>query len=137
NQLGLGIHSDGSIGVPTAAAPPGETGTGLSLNGGDFLVHQGGQDIESCFGGIVNGFIFRNSGNGNQSDISVSIPNEHAAHNRRLTSEGACRGLGVRRTLSFGINDTCVAIDITRSNNTAQTLAGLAWMEGVNPQIGL
>lgn len=136
DQLGLGINGDGSIGVPVGSAPPGQDATGLALNGIDFLVPQDGRDFESFFGGIFNGFIFRNAGIGNQTDLSVSISDESDALNRRVDIEGSFRGLGVRRTLSFGLSDTFVAIDVTLTNNTVQSMANLAWMEGVNPQTG-
>jgi subtilisin-like proprotein convertase family protein len=136
NQLGVGVNFDGSLGVPVDTTPTGETPTGLALNGIDFLVPQGGQAFESFFGGILNGYIFRNSGADDQSDLPVSISNESDAANRRVSIEGTFRGLGVRRTISFGVNDTFAAIDITLTNVSASTMTSVAWMEGVNPQIG-
>jgi subtilisin family serine protease/subtilisin-like proprotein convertase family protein len=133
NTLSVGVNSDGSIGIP----PSGSGGTGLSLNGIDFLVPQNGTAFESFFGGIFDGFIFRNAGQGNQSDLSVSISNESDFSNRRISVEGTFRGLGVRRTLSFGAADTFVAVDVTLTNTTGSSLSNLAWMEAVNPQIGL
>lgn len=137
NQLALGVSADGTIGVPVGSTPAGQPAPGLSLNGVDFLVPQGGQDFESFYGGIANGFIFRNAGAGNQSDMSVSIANEADAANRRVMITGAFRGLGVQRTLSYGINDSFVAVDVTLRNLSGASLTEVAWMEGLNPQIGL
>jgi subtilisin-like proprotein convertase family protein len=131
NNLDLGINSDGSIGVTDSRR------TGISLNGIDFLVPQAGTaPIESYYGATFSGFSFRNSGG--TSDLPVALTNESDFNNRRVSIDGTFRGLSMRRSFSYGVNDQFVAVDVMLTNSTTtSTFTDVAWMEAFNPETGL
>ncbi len=143
NRMTAGFASDGSLGItaPTAVQP-----IGLTLDDVDFI-YSPNQDAESFFGGIFGGFVFKNAGPGRQSDLPVVMSNESDAFNRRVSTEGLFRavveqddqsgGLLVRRSVSFGVNDTFMAFDVTLTNTTFFALDGVGWVEAFNPNQSL
>ncbi len=133
SNVGLGVNADGSIGVNS-----GLNGVGVSLNNIDFLVTPDpAHAVESFFGGTFGGFIFRNAGPGSESDLPVTMTNESDFANRRVVATGLFRGLEVRRSFSFGVNDQFIAVDVTLRNTTTNNMGDVAWMEAFNPDQGL
>ncbi|MBL8763591.1 MAG: S8 family serine peptidase [Phycisphaerae bacterium] len=136
----LGLASTGAIGNPSAigqlnAAAP---GVGVTFNAIDFVMPPGGSgQFDSFFGATVNGFSFRNTANGAAFGLPVLIANESDPANRRVTMTGAFQGMAVRRTLSFGLNDPFVAVDVSLTNTTGLAIDDVGWMEAFNPQQGL
>jgi len=143
NRMTAGFASDGSLGI---SAPQEIDPLGLTLDGVDFI-YSPSQDAESFFGAIFGGFVFKNAGPGRQSDLPVVMANESDAFNRRVTTEGLFRavveqddqsgGLLVRRSVSFGVNDTFMAFDVTLTNTTFFALDGVGWVEAFNPNQSL
>lgn len=128
NRVRLGIGSNGTLGNPGDSL-------GLSLDNRDFLLGNGA--ISSYFGAIFDsGFIVRNTADGAQTDVPMSVNNESDFNNRRVVATGLYRSLGVRRAISFGVNDQMIAIDITLTNRSQQVINNLAWLEGVQARVG-
>jgi subtilisin family serine protease/subtilisin-like proprotein convertase family protein len=142
-RMTAGFASDGSLGLtsPSQVQP-----LGVTLDGVDFI-YSSQQDAESFFGAIFGGYVFKNAGPGRQSDLPVVMSNESDAVNRRVTTEGLFRavveqddqsgGLFVRRSVSFGVNDTFMVFDVTVTNTTFFSLDGVGWVEGFNPNQSL
>jgi subtilisin family serine protease len=143
SRMSAGFASDGSLGL---TAPSQIDPLGLTLDGVDFI-YSSQQDAESFFGAIFGGFVFKNAGPGRQSDLPVVMANESDAFNRRVTTEGLFRavvqqddqsgGLLVNRSVSFGVNDTFMAFDVTLTNTTFFSLDGVGWVEAFNPNQSL
>lgn len=129
NQASVGLNADGTIGLAS-----GDTPTGLSLNSNEFLLLGA---LESYFGVIADGFIGRNQANAQQSDIALSLVNESDFANRRASATGIFRNLSIKRSLSFGINDRVIAVDVSIRNVGLDTINDIAWVEGFNPNQGL
>lgn len=126
-QTTLRIGADGSIGAD---------GLGLLLNGNEFIIPLGAPQLgESFFGAIFDGFIFRNAGPGDQSDVPFFTANYSDPNNQRVVTEGRFRDLQVRRSLSFGADDRFVAIDVRLTNLSGAEMNSLAWVEAFNPAI--
>jgi subtilisin family serine protease/subtilisin-like proprotein convertase family protein len=130
NHLSLGVNSNGAIGLPA-----GTSTKGLSLDGLDFLLSSGA--ISSYFGAIFDGFVVRNTGDRSQTDLPMALSNESDYANRRVVASGVFRGLGVRRSISFGVNDQFIAIDVSLTNRSTLVMNNVAWLEGVGARQGL
>lgn len=136
NRLSVGVNSNGAIGLPT-----GTSTRGLALDGLDYLLFNdpdsnNAPSISSYFGATFDGFVVRNTGDRSQTDVPMAISNESDYLNRRIVASGVYRALGVRRTLSFGVNDKFVAIDIALTNRSTLVINNLAWLEGVGARQG-
>ncbi len=130
NAISAGIGTDGSIGIYGQSNP-----LGLRLGTREFIV---GGDIESFYGASLDGYILRNAGLAGQSDLGVSVSNESDFANRRALITGTFRdSISIRRSLSFGVNDGFIAIDVTITNNGQLPINDAAWVEGFNPQQGI
>ncbi|MBC7772805.1 MAG: S8 family serine peptidase [Pyrinomonadaceae bacterium] len=134
--VSVGLNADGSIGVPTGIVNTNEQPRGITLGANEFILSDGGPS-ESLFGATYNGFSFQNAGPSGRSDLQVTVSNESDPFNQRVTITGLFRGLSVRRTLSYGINDRFVAVDVSLTNTTPDNMSDVAWVEAFNPQTGL
>ena len=137
NHLSVGINENGAIGIPT-----GTTTRGLSLDGLDYMLfndpaNSQAPTISSYFGATFDGFVVRNTGDRSQTDVPMAIANESDFANRRVVANGVYRSLGIRRTLSFGVNDQFVAIDISLTNRSTLVMNNIAWLEGIGARQGL
>jgi subtilisin-like proprotein convertase family protein len=130
NRLAVGVNANGAIGLPT-----GTSTKGLSLDGLDYLLSGG--TISSYFGAVFDGFVIRNTGDRSQTDLPMAVSNESDFANRRVVASGVYRGLGVRRAISFGVNDQFIAIDVSLTNRTTLVMNNVAWLEGVGARQGL
>ncbi|MBX3404765.1 MAG: S8 family serine peptidase [Phycisphaeraceae bacterium] len=132
NLISTGINADGSIGIYGAGqANP----VGLRFGATEFLL---GGGVESFFGAYFDGFVIRNAGTASQSDLGVSVSNESDFANRRALVSGLFRdSIDIRRSLSFGVNDPFIAIDVTITNRGLLPINDAAWVEGFNPQQGV
>lgn len=132
NVISTGINTDGSIGIYGQGQ---NNPIGLRLGGTDFLL---GGAVDSFFGASFDGFIIRNAGSASQSDLGVSVSNESDFANRRVLVSGLFRdSIGIRRSLSFGVNDSFIAVDVTITNRGLMPINDAAWVEGFNPQQGV
>lgn len=133
SRLSLGINANGAIGFPDD-----NNRRGLSLDGLEYLYNNflPTPTISSYFGAVFDGFIVRNAGDGSQTDVPVSVNNESDFANRRIVTTGVYRSLGVRRTLSFGIGDQYIAVDVTISNRSQLVMNNVAWLEGFGGRQG-
>jgi subtilisin-like proprotein convertase family protein len=129
-HLAVGVNANGAIGIPA-----GTDTKGLSLDGLDFLLNQG--NISSFFGAAFDGYIVRNTADRTQTDVPMAISVESDYLNRRVVATGVFRNLGVRRSISFGINDQFIAIDVTLTNRSTLVMSNVSWLEGVGAQQGL
>jgi subtilisin family serine protease/subtilisin-like proprotein convertase family protein len=130
NRLSIGVNSNGAIGIPA-----GTDTKGLSLDGLDYLL--AGGNISSFFGASFDGFIIRNTGDKSETDLPMAVQNESDYLNRRMVASGVFRGLGVKRSISFGVNDQFVAIDVSLTNRSTLVMNNVGWLEGVGAQQGL
>lgn len=133
SRLQLGINANGAIGFPDA-----DNRRGLSLDGLEYLYNNfiAQPSISSYFGAVYDGFIVRNVGDGSQTDVPMSVNNESDFANRRIVTNGVYRSLGIRRSLSFGLGDQLVAIDVTISNRSQLVMNNVAWLEGLGGRQG-
>ncbi len=131
SRIALGINSNGAIGIPSSS-------TGLRFDGLEYLYHTNNSTptISSYFGAVFDGFIVRNTGDGSQTDVPMSINNESDFANRRVVTSGVFRSLGIRRSLSFGLGDQLVAIDVTVTNRSQLVMNNVAWLEGIGGRQG-
>lgn len=130
NAISVGIGTDGSLGIYGQANP-----LGLRLGSTEFLV---AGDIESYFGASFDGYILRNAGGAGQSGLGVTVANESDFANRRALVTGTFRdSIAIRRSMSFGLNDSFIAVDVTLTNNGVLPINDAAWVEGFNPQQGV
>ncbi|MBX3386615.1 MAG: S8 family serine peptidase [Phycisphaeraceae bacterium] len=126
--ISVGITPTGTFGA-TGSNP-----TGLKRSNDEFLLL--GQ-LESFFGIYINGTIGRNDRSSGQADLPLTLVNESDFANQRVTLTGRFGGLTVKRSISFGVNDSFLAIDVTLVNQSIDTLSDVAWVEGFNPNQGL
>jgi subtilisin family serine protease/subtilisin-like proprotein convertase family protein len=140
-SLTVGLAADGAIG------PAGNQAVGIALAGGDepteFVVPAGSPaSIESFYGASFGGFLFRNAGV--ETGLPVRLTNESDFANRRVEVTGLFRanipqddqggGLLVRRSISFGVADSFLAIDVVLTNTTFDPLPTVRWVEGLRPR---
>lgn len=132
NLISTGLNADGSIGIYGAGqANP----VGLRFGATEYLL---AGSVESFFGAYFDGFVIRNAGSASQSDLGVSVSNESDFANRRALVSGLYRDtVEIRRSLSFGVNDPFIAIDVTITNRGVFPINDAAWVEGFNPQQGV
>lgn len=139
NQVAVGIGTSGFLGAV------GETGVyrGLRFNGIEFLPEiapniAGGTvaSPQSFFGAVANGNEFSNGTPNRPNLVPFAVANESDPVNRRVNVKGEHHGLRIERTVSFGANDSFIAIDVFLTNTTSTSMLGVAWMEGFNPNPG-
>lgn len=129
SRLSFAINANGGLGLPT-----GSNARGATLDGLDYLLSDG--NLNSFYGATFDGFVIRNAGDGTQSDLAVSVNNESDFSNRRALTTGLYRSLGVRRSISFGVNDQYAVVDVQLTNRSQIVINNLAWMEGLQGMQG-
>ena len=67
----------------------------------------------------------------------MSVSNESDYANQRVVASGVYRGLSIQRTLSFGVNNQFIAIDVSLSNVSGIVMNNIAWLEGLKRPPGL
>jgi len=139
--LDVGFNPGGTFFSNNGVAPGTATGAvGLRWNGIEFLFDDQTPVAtpRALFGGSANGSNFVNQ---NAADSGVQLPlavsDESDSFNRRVVGTGQFGNLRVQRTLSYGVNDSFVAIDVFLSNLGATPLTQVSWMEAFNPDQGL
>jgi subtilisin family serine protease/subtilisin-like proprotein convertase family protein len=129
SNLTLGLSESGAFGTGQ---------TGLVFNGVEFLFSSSSPSFGNAYyGASADGIGFRNDGPGFEADLPMNIEVGSDTNNRRVTTRGVFRGLQVERTLSFGIDDNFVAVDVTLTNASGSAKADVAWMDAFNPEMGL
>lgn len=137
NTIGVGVNTGGTL-LSGATNPA----TGLSFRGTELLFNSSATNASptTYFGATASGTNFRNaygaSGSAAQVDMPMSIQDQSDSFNKRIVTEGLANGLRVKRTLSFGLNDSFIAVDIRLTNTTAKAMEDLMWMEAFNPNMG-
>lgn len=110
---------------------------GLRFNGLDFLAPGNGRVPQQFIGASVNGSTFVNEGQGGAIALPMTLTSRSDANNRVVAANGRFQGLSIDRVISFGVNDSFIAIDMVFTNTTPSALNGIAWMEGFNPDPGI
>lgn len=137
NLIGVGLNTGGTLLSGTT-----NPATGLSFRGTELLFNTSDASPvpTTYFGATASGTYFRNAfgtgGAASSIDMPMSIEDQSDAFNKRIVTEGQTNGLRVKRTLSFGINDSFIAIDIRLTNTTASAMDDVMWMEAFNPNMG-
>lgn len=110
--------------------------TGLRLDGEEFL---SGNNAGHFFGLAVAGSNFTNSISSGTLDVQLPfvLTTQSDFANRRLNATSTFNGLRVQRSMTYGVNDSFIAIDVTLTNVGPTILSGISWMEGINPNQGL
>ncbi|MFO0836270.1 MAG: S8 family serine peptidase [Phycisphaerales bacterium] len=135
--IGVGVNSGGTL-LSNTSNPA----TGLSFRGTELLFNSSSTSASptTYFGATASGTYFRNSyglgGSSAQIDMPMSIEDQSDSFNKRVVTEGLSNGLQVKRTFSFGVNDSFVVVDIRLTNTTAKTMEDVMWMEAFNPNMG-
>jgi subtilisin family serine protease/subtilisin-like proprotein convertase family protein len=110
--------------------------TALRLDGEEFL---SGNNAGHFFGLGVSGSSFSNSIA--SGTLTVQQPfvltTQSDFGNQRLNAVSTFNGLRVQRSLSYRVNDSFIAVDVTLTNIGPSVLTGISWMEGINPNQGL
>lgn len=135
--IGVGVNSGGTL-LSNTSNPA----TGLSFRGTELLFNSSNSSASptTYFGATASGTYFRNSyglgGNTAQVDMPMSIEDQSDSFNKRVVTEGLSNGLQVKRTFSFGADDSFVVVDIRLTNTTAKAMEDVMWMEAFNPNMG-
>ncbi len=134
----LGFNTSGIFNGPAGSTNP----VGVSLNGLDFLMDRTGANQTTApnqfFGFTATGDYFRNSAGGQaRTDLPFTLTDQSDTYNRRVVSKANFRGIDVERTVSFGVDDHFLAVDVYLVNNTNAALSNAAWMEAFDPNQGL
>jgi subtilisin family serine protease/subtilisin-like proprotein convertase family protein len=109
----------------------------LSLDGEEFLVDLSSPSPQAFFGATANRNSFRNDGVGGDNDIPFFFQTESDPFNSRAYMETTKDGLRVERSISFGVGDQFLAVDVSLTNTTSVVMTNVAWMEALNAQQGL
>jgi len=137
--LSAGMSTGGLFLGPTS--PGATTNRGLAYNGTEFLFGNvtGTTQERAFFGLTASGNSFRNSSNvgGQTSELPFSLTDQSDSQNRRVSAKGNFRELSIEKTFSYGINDKFIAVDVFLVNTGINTLTDAAWMEALNPDMGL
>ncbi|MBU6412914.1 MAG: S8 family serine peptidase [Planctomycetes bacterium] len=137
--LSAGMSTGGLFLGPTS--PGATTNRGLSYNGTEFLFGNvtGNTAERSFFGLTASGNSFRNSSNtgGVTTELPFSLTDQSDSQNRRVSAKGNFRQLSVEKTFSYGVNDKFIAVDVFLVNTGTTALIETAWMEAMNPDMGL
>jgi subtilisin family serine protease/subtilisin-like proprotein convertase family protein len=135
NQLDVTANSGGNFAGTDAAGNSG----GLNFNGIEFIPTTGGIGQQVFNGFVAGGYNWSNSGAyaNASTQLPFSLVNQSDAYNQRLVATGVYRGISIQRSVSYGVNDSFMAIDMTFTNTTQTLVPGLAWMEGFNPDPGI
>lgn len=141
NTLDVGFNPGGTFFSNAGVAPGTATGeVGLRWNGIEFLFDDqaAAATPKALFGGSVNGSNFVNQNTpASGVQLPLAVTDESDSFNRRVVGTGQFGNLRVQRTLSYGINDSFVAIDVFLTNLGASPLSQVSWMEAFNPEQGL
>ncbi len=131
NRIQLGVNSDGTLtGLDSAS-----NRTGLQFDGTEFIAF--GENAGQLFLGAVAGSAsFLNAGPGNTTQ-PFSLVDRSDASNNIVGATSIFRNLKIERTISFGDNDSFIAIDVILTNVGGAAINGIGWMEGFNPNPGL
>jgi subtilisin family serine protease/subtilisin-like proprotein convertase family protein len=137
--LSAGMSTGGLFLGPTT--PGATTNRGLSYNGTEFLFGNVSSNTQerSFFGATASGNSFRNSSNtgGQTTELPFSLTDQSDTQNRRVSSKGNFRQLSIEKTFSYGVNDKFIAVDVFMVNTGTTALVDTAWMEAINPDMGL
>ncbi|MEL7474279.1 MAG: S8 family serine peptidase, partial [Planctomycetota bacterium] len=122
-EITLGVGGNGEI-------------TRLSNSVANSFVDYLGFSPDTFFGASADGAGFINGVGTSSINLPMSVVNESDARNSRLVTKGSFRGLDIRRTISFGDDDSFVVFDVALTNNSGQLLNDVVWVEGLDPEQG-
>lgn len=139
NFISAGMSTGGLFLGPTTQGAT--TNRGLAYNGTEFLFgNVTSTTAERAFFGLTaSGNSFRNSSNtgGQTTELPFSLTDQSDPQNRRVTAKGTFRQLSIEKTFSYGINDKFIAVDVFLVNTGTTALTETAWLEAMNPDMGL
>ncbi len=132
DAVAVGTATDG-----TFVAGSGLDRTGIEFSGIEFLFDEANQgNALHFFGATASGSNFRN-GLGGASALPISLTDQSDIENRRIVASTELNGLQIDRAISFGMDDSFLAIDVLFTNTTGSTISDVMWMEALNPDQGL
>ncbi len=141
SPLKVGFNPGGTFLSGAGVVPGTASGeVGLRWNGVEFLMDDQLTNPvpQAFFGGSASGSNFVNQSTTTSGvQLPLAVTDESDAFNRRVVGTGQFGNLKVQRTLSFGLNDSFVAVDVFLSNLGAAPLSQVSWMEAFNPEQGL
>lgn len=131
SQLQVGVRSNGAF----------STDAGLNYDGQQFLQRNNTSNATAYFSGAAGGSTFRNDTSFNgSSPVPFVITDQSDTYNRRVVATGSLfTGLGelkIERDISFGVSDGFISFDIYLTNNSANNITGVSWLEALNPEQG-
>lgn len=123
NGLEFGVRDNGVLYDPT-------TNTGIKAGNIEYLVSS-----PAFFGLTVDGTGFTNRTGDTQNPVAIT--NQSDPRNNRIQTISQFRGVKLERTLTSGIDDRFIAIDVYLTNTSGGVLSNLSFAEGFNPNQGL
>lgn len=128
NNLDFGVRDNGVLFDPAA-------GTGVHVGNVEFLPSLNGAQPDAFFGLTVDGTGFTNRTGDTQNPVAIT--NQSDPRNNRVQTISQFRGVKLERTLTSGIDDRFIAVDIFLTNTSGNVLSNLSFAEGFNPDPGL
>ncbi|GIW74442.1 MAG: hypothetical protein KatS3mg103_0964 [Phycisphaerales bacterium] len=122
-RLEVGVSPSGAWGLD---------GLGIMFDGVEFL--PGIADGQVAFFGVGSsngGFV--NDGQGSSQDVPFNVTSQSTPTVNRVSVRGVSGGLLVDRTISYGLGDGFIAVDVTLTNTTDRRISSVLWAEGLNP----
>lgn len=138
-QLARGVSDPGvtlagdalSVGL-TPSGAWGFSGTGISFDGIEFLPNIG-SGSPAFFGLGSSAGSFVNDGQGSSQDIPFNVTSQSTPAVNRVSITGFSGGFLVDRSVTYGVGDNFIAIDVTLTNTTDRRASNVLWTEGLNP----
>ncbi len=123
NGLEFGVRDNGALFDPA-------TSTGIKAGNIEYV-----PGSDSFFGLTVDGTGFTNRTGDTQNPVAIT--NQSDPRNNRIQTVTQFRGVKLERTLTSGIDDRFVAVDVYLTNTSGNVLSNLSFAEGFNPDPGL
>ncbi|MFI4882640.1 MAG: S8 family serine peptidase [Phycisphaerales bacterium JB064] len=138
-QLASGVSDPGvslagdalNVGL-TPSGAWGFSGTGIEYNGIEFLPNIGdGQPAFFGLGSSSGSFV--NDGQGTSQDVPFNVTSQSTPTVNRVSISGVTGSFLVDRSISYGLGDNFIAIDVTLTNTSDRRISDVLWAEGFNP----
>jgi subtilisin family serine protease/subtilisin-like proprotein convertase family protein len=80
---------------------------------------------------------FVNDGDGSSQDVPFNVTSQSTPGVNRVAISGVTNGFRVDRSISYGLGDGFIAIDVVLTNTTDRRIRDVLWAEGFNPDQNL
>ena len=124
DRLDVAVSPSGAFGLDEAT---------IALFGVEFfpLNEQGNRQLFFGLGSNVGGFV--NDGVGSSQDVPFNVTSQSTPSINRVSVVGVDNGFRMDRTISYGLGDGFIAVDLVLTNTTDRVARDVIWAEGFNP----